>query len=467
MLNLYLTADDQDWVIWTPRGYYDSSLGGDRLIGWHVNQGPDKAAKFYLAQQFRKQFYRPDVIDRILKEADIDRGVELANAARPQGVESLDLREAGVLRRLEPPVVRLVAPSQGLRTSEEKVTVRAEITAQNDLPIHDVTILVNGRPPASDVRRESSGTDLQRTIVQEVPLLPGRNEIAVIASNRVSDSQPVRAEVERVATEAAMIKPTLYLLAVGVSKYANKEFELQFADRDAADLGSAWKRQEGALYSKVEVRLLTDAEATARNILNGMDWLAQSTTQHDVAMLFFSAHDYRDQRDGYYLVPHDFDPVHLRSTAVSYAEIHHLVKDVAGKFLLFIDTCHSGGATGSSRKGTVFDDPLKDLVSDNVGAIVYSSSTHREFSLENPKWGHGAFTKALLDTLASPESDLDHNGYLTTNELDFQLTNRVKQLTEGRQHPVTEKPSTVYDFPIARLGKPGDTRRRMWSGRPG
>ena len=142
----------------------------------------------------------------------------------------------------------------------------------------------------------------------------------------------------------------------------------------------------------------------------------------------------------------------LRGTAISYAEVDHLVKDVPGKFLLFVDTCYSGGVRGGGPKGGFYDDPLRELVADNVGAVVFSSSTQRERSLEDPKWGHGTFTKALLETLASPESDLDHNGYLTINELDFQLTNRVKQLTEGRQHPVTEKPPTIVDFPIARLG---------------
>ena len=86
LLSLFTTADGE-WVLWTQEGYYDASLGGDRLIGWHVNQGRDKAAKFYLAQQFRKQFYRPDVIDRVLETGDVMRAVALAGAGQsaPRG----------------------------------------------------------------------------------------------------------------------------------------------------------------------------------------------------------------------------------------------------------------------------------------------------------------------------------------------------------------------------------------------
>nr|VFK65593.1 MAG: WD40 repeat [Candidatus Kentron sp. UNK]VFK71584.1 MAG: WD40 repeat [Candidatus Kentron sp. UNK] len=35
-------ARDGEWVAWTPEGYYTASLNGDRLIGWHINQGEDR-----------------------------------------------------------------------------------------------------------------------------------------------------------------------------------------------------------------------------------------------------------------------------------------------------------------------------------------------------------------------------------------------------------------------------------------
>ena len=115
LLSLFTTADGE-WVLWTQEGYYDASLGGDRLIGWHVNQGRDKAAKFYLAQQFRKQFYRPDVIDRVLETGDVMRAVALADAGRPSPEEPLDIRRPDVLPRIEPPRVRILAPLEGTKT---------------------------------------------------------------------------------------------------------------------------------------------------------------------------------------------------------------------------------------------------------------------------------------------------------------------------------------------------------------
>jgi hypothetical protein len=56
----FLNADQRRWVLWTPSGYYDASPGGEELIGWHVNNGPDKEADFFPASRFRSLKYRPD-----------------------------------------------------------------------------------------------------------------------------------------------------------------------------------------------------------------------------------------------------------------------------------------------------------------------------------------------------------------------------------------------------------------------
>jgi hypothetical protein len=61
---------------------------------------------------------------------------------------------------------------------------------------------------------------------------------------------------------------------------------------------------------------------------------------------------------------------------------------------------------------------------------------------------NGAFTKALVEGLDG-KADLLHNGTITLSELDAYVLNRVKELTEGQQHAVMSRPSTVSDYPIA------------------
>ena len=62
LLSLFVAG--ADWVAWTEKGYYAASPGGERLMGWQVNNGLEHLGTFYPAPQFHKAFYRPDVVRR-------------------------------------------------------------------------------------------------------------------------------------------------------------------------------------------------------------------------------------------------------------------------------------------------------------------------------------------------------------------------------------------------------------------
>ena len=33
-----MLGEDREWVLWTPQGFYDTSIEGDtRYLGWHIN----------------------------------------------------------------------------------------------------------------------------------------------------------------------------------------------------------------------------------------------------------------------------------------------------------------------------------------------------------------------------------------------------------------------------------------------
>jgi uncharacterized caspase-like protein len=234
-----------------------------------------------------------------------------------------------------------------------------------------------------------------------------------------------------------------------VSKYKNPAYTLDFAAKDATDFNDALKTQGGKLYRSVESRLLTDDQASKEGLLDGLEWIQKQTTSRDVAMIFLSGHGVRDGSGDYYYVPYAFDMDHKRSTGVLFYEIEKTIKDIAGKVVFFVDTCHSGGAAGKTRG---LDNDIVSIVNElssaENGAIVFAASTGKEYALEDAKWGHGAFTKALLEGLAG-KADLRGSGRVTITGLDFFLSERVKELTGGSQHPTTTKPPSVPDFPIA------------------
>ena len=79
LLALFVHAKDRRFIAWTPKGYYAASLGGDSLIGWHVNRGWDRAPDFYPVSRFRNRFNRPDIVKRVLAELDEDTAIAEAN----------------------------------------------------------------------------------------------------------------------------------------------------------------------------------------------------------------------------------------------------------------------------------------------------------------------------------------------------------------------------------------------------
>jgi WD40 repeat protein len=99
LLAFYPDGDRERWVVWTPRGYYMASSGGEDMIGWHVNRERNDAPEFYAASRFRYRFHRPDVLDLVLKELDVDFAAAEADAAvrrRPIHAEMETLRAAEI-----------------------------------------------------------------------------------------------------------------------------------------------------------------------------------------------------------------------------------------------------------------------------------------------------------------------------------------------------------------------------------
>jgi uncharacterized caspase-like protein len=287
--------------------------------------------------------------------------------------------------------------------------------------------------------------------------------ISVIAENRFTASAPATVRLKwggrgpRTAgnTDASsiIIKPKLYVLAIGVSKYANEKFNLTFAEKDARDFVNVMLAQKGLLYRDVVVyrdKALTNAEATKDEILDGLDWIRKETTGNDVAMVFFAGHGVNDQNNYYFFCPHNVDPERLLRTGVAFTDIKNTVSAIAGKALFFVDTCHSGNSIGMTgrRGGLDINIVINELSSAQNGAVVFSAATGSESSYEHEEWHNGAFTKALVEGL-SGAAEIGGKGRITYTMLNVYVSDRVKELTKGQQHPTMISPETVPDFPIA------------------
>ena len=440
-LNMFISKDDE-WVVWSNKGYYNSSVDGDKYIGYHVNHGADSEACFYSSDKFFKTYYRPVIVKNLIK---IDNE-EKAIAYIPLMKKVEEVAVADIL----PPVIRLNIPqSNYINTTEDYIKVDFTVIPQSKHRITETTILVNGRP-LGDRGMDVVEKKGENNIVKDIPLSGEYNRISLIAGNSYARSEEVIIEVSREkAADENIYKPDLYVLSIGVSEYENRDLNLKYADNDARGIVDVFKAQEGKLFNKVKCTLLLNNESTRGNILDGIDWLDRETTQKDVAVLFIAGHGLNDDKGSYYFLGHDVDPKRLRRTAVKWKDFEGIVKTLPSKVILLADTCHSGGTMGEG--GTMNNNitkAIKELVSTGREQVIMTAATGGSYSLDKDKWMHGAFTKAILEGLGELRADYDMNSLVSIKELDLYVTKRVKELTKGKQKPTTIIPEPLPDFPI-------------------
>ncbi|HYT90993.1 MAG TPA: caspase family protein [Gemmataceae bacterium] len=444
---LTLFVADRDWIAWTPQGYYACSAQGERLMGWQVNNGPDKLAHYYPAVQFRQSLYRPEVI-KLLRRTNL--GTALAIVGRDQ--KGGPVAAVNVTQVLPPEVV-LASPEPGpLPAGQAKVTVRATAQPRGGHPVVAMRLILDGRPfeGGRGVRTFNDGQVAERQATWEVALSPGRHVLAVQAESPVSKGSS-GVEVTLAGTKQAD-PPNLYVLAVGISAYPGK-MRLNYAHADAIVIEKVFKERTKGVFAKVETKLLTDKLATRQNILDGLAWLGGRMTAKDVGIIFFAGHGTQDPEGGFHLIPVDVNLKDPEGTCVSGELLKKTLGDMPGRLVAMLDACHSGasalGTAPPKRPGKVVtDDLVRDLITDDYGVVVMCSSQGHEYSLESGATKHGFFTLGLVEGLTG-KADFNRDRVLHIHEVDAYALLRVRQLSGGRQNPVTGRPPTIRSFPLA------------------
>lgn len=447
ILAFYLYNDYKRWLLFTPSGYYDASPGAEGLLGWHINNGPDKAPSFYPLSRFKDRYYRPDIIDAILEVYYEGEAIGLANSRSNKRAPATAV-EKSITEKL-PPTVSIISPANGSTVSSGTVNLVYTVKSPSDAPAKNIRVLVNGRPVATKRGVVIKGSEEQKT---EVTIPSADATITVLAENDNGTSPEANLHLKWAAPAAVkeefVYKPKLYVLAIGVSDYNDEELKLKFAAKDAGDFATSLEKQKGSLYADVIIKKLLNKDATKDAITDGLDWIQRQTGQKDVAMIFFAGHGINDNNGVYYMLPVAADLERIRTTCLNFEELRQTVSSIPGKVLVFIDACHSGNAMGSTRRGaTDINAVVNELSSTENGAVTFTSSTGKQFSLEDPAWGNGAFTKAVIEGL-SGKAVMPGKNKITVKSLDAYISERVKELTKGKQHPTSVTPPNVPDFPI-------------------
>nr|WP_316644109.1 caspase family protein [uncultured Roseateles sp.] len=471
LLSLLLLQDGR-WVLWTEAGYFDAGPGSEDLVGWLVPRPGGERADYFGVSRFRERYLRPDVIDQVLAQRDPARALQVANAQRvqlaqeqanPEVVKSLQAELAPRPLALSlPPVVTLapmptteVAYVPRVETSLAELAINYKLFAIDKQAIDKLIVRVDGRPVEATFQQTDIGAGGEAEGRMVIALSKHEGKIQIFAEGPNGTSMP--AELDFVSTAPSLQppvdrRPRLYLLAVGVSRYANKDYNLGLAAKDARDFSRALEQQSGVYYQQVETRLLLDEQATRANVLAGLRWLQTVTKPNDMAILFVAGHGVADAADVYHFLPHDMKDTQVAQTGVSETQLRGTLAAIKGRALFFVDTCFAGKSVGKFTRREITR-LANGLASSELGVIVFSGSAPRQESLEDTAWGNGAFTKALVAGL-SGLADFRKEGVVTHKGLDYYVAHEVRSLTQGRQTPVTAVPNGISDFPLAAVSAP-------------
>lgn len=294
--------------------------------------------------------------------------------------------------------------------------------AGDSIPVHEIP--------------ETNRPEVIKLVLQEMGT-PGAIAVAELAKIRTAVLRRTRA----VTAPGAR----LHVLTVGVGEYgdAAKHLRLSFADDDAEDVAAALTAQD-SLYAGVSVQRLKDHEANRAGILRGLASvraaMAKNEGGHDLAVVHFSGHGALVDGE-FYLLPYEVDvgdPVAITSTALPASMLRQQIGTLArhGRVLVLLDACRSGGAMANGAAFAVDARLLRSvLVGPNV--TVLTSSTSRQLSREDGRWGNGAFTEIFLEALGS-KADANRNGMISVTEMAGYLTQHVGAITGGEQVPGVE-----------------------------
>jgi hypothetical protein len=446
LLSLFVAGDE--WVAWTPEGYYAASPNGENLMGWQVNSGPDKMATFHPTARFRKTFYRPDVIKLLLEAGDLKAALARADAQRGRRTEQTEVARA------LPPKVRLLSPDHsGARLAGGSLEVRAAAEQSGDSPVTGLRLLVDGRPYGSEQPPKAMrGLETQASWNVELP--PGTYRLAVKAASAASYAVSEEVEVTvggGARTDRIKAPGRLHVLAIGINSYPGA-LRLDAAAPDARAVAEAFQQHSSRLFQTVDIRTLLDREATRQAMLRELDRLKGEVRPNDVAVVFYAGHGDAKRTSKFHLLPADVNLRDLAGTGVSVDELRERLQ-LPCSTLLILDACYSGSfgqeAPGGKRKRGLpeaADGAVRELKYDD-GIVVMCGAAKDEQAAEEK--GRGYFTRALVEGLSGRETR-DRNGLVNVLKLQVYVRERVLELSEGEQEPTIDVRSTVRAFALAR-----------------
>lgn len=458
---------ENEFITYTPDFYYTSSKGAAKAIAFKSN---NQVLPF---EQLELRYNRPDIVVGRLGYAE-NKLIASYKAAYEKRIKRLGFTEEDLNAEIELPVVSIDITKVPLETDQKSLTFDFSATDKKSL-IKKINVYVNDVPVFGSKGMEvNPSSQLSKSISLE--LSGGLNEIKVTAVNQNGqESLPTSFEVQYTAD---FDRPDLYLVSIGVSEYQQSKNNLAFAAKDATDLVNTLK--ESNAYKNVNVKLLTNQEATDENIKAVRSFIQQARVD-DVVIVFIAGHGVLDDTYTYYFATNNMDFNNPSNGGLSYEALEAIIDGITCRNkILMMDTCHSGeldaedveeakadvksvGSVAFRSTGSIvklkensfgLENTLelsKALFGDmkkGTGATVISAAGGTEFAAEGVNSANGLFTSCFIKGLTTRMADWNRDRSYTVSEIQNYVSEQVILISNGKQVPTSREENIKNDFRV-------------------
>ncbi len=409
-----------DWLVVTPDGLFDGSPEAWSRMLWRFSQNTFDIAP---VEVFFNEFFYPGLLAEILSGK---------RPKAPRDISMVDRRQP----KLKLSVFKPQHNSVGKVTSRT-INIRVDVTEappnkthpEQGSGVYDVRIFRNGslvKVWRGDVLYQKDGKNVLETTI---PIVAGENVLTAYAFNR-DNIKSKDSMMAVIGDEALKRLPKAYIIAIGINKYTDPDYDLRYAVPDAkafcVELKNTLRRLN--TFSKIETITIIDKEATKDNIIKVLDELSDdkkpflnshskelfkdvfSPEPEDTVFVYFAGHGIALD-DRFYILAHDLNFRELKSDlkdmnskilmkyGISDQELEHsLEKMDAGRIVLVIDSCNSGHALEmkDKRSGPMNSRGLAQLAYEK-GMHILTAAQGYQAALELSQLGHGLLTYTLIE----------------------------------------------------------------------
>lgn len=426
------------WLAYTQDGFFTASLDATKDVYWSF--GDDYLPFEALADKKERPRLIQQRLEALLSGRTVDQNEPIADD---------DVINA--------PFKLILLTKKQISTDQDTYEIQVKVEKESkSAPDPEVRFILNQRK-SRGFEEEAFFDDAETlTFTRNVPLVEGLNNVDIelyfkgvrVLSENV---EITRKHIKR--TDA--LKGNLWFFGVGVSEYQNSLQNLEFAHKDAEALAKSFKNQEGKLYRQVHTRVITNQEATARNVNIGLNEFLADAGPEDQVVIFIAGHGVQDNSQQLYFITHDAD-VKKPYTGLDMNLFRNFLnsRPLNQTVLFAMDICHSGSFERSVSTRTNSGDVTK-LLGEGTATTVLASSQGAQLSYESEEFGggHGAFTYAILEGL-SGKADRevgDENGLVSLIELISYSKRLVPRLTNKAQQPHVAEAASFSDYPLAKF----------------